>query len=125
MTERDYKNIGNILRLRRKRKGLTLETVAEFAGVSINYISELERGTKGKVPSDAILQRLAMILTLDEKEVFEGFGKLPASIVQELESNDMLLNTLYEIKNNPNLTIEDRNKLYSEIHNLYLKHLRK
>ncbi|WP_257130963.1 helix-turn-helix domain-containing protein [Bacillus pseudomycoides] len=122
--DKQYKEIGSILRLRRKNKGLTLEVVAEFVGVSINYISELERG-KGKVPSDSVLQRLAMVLSLDEQEVFKGYGKLPVSIVQELESNDMLLRTLYDIKNNPELTDADRNNLYDEIHKLYLKHLRK
>ncbi|MEC3417054.1 helix-turn-helix transcriptional regulator [Bacillus thuringiensis] len=125
MSEIDFKGIGKTLRLRRRKKGLTLETIASYVGVSFNYISELERGDKKKVPSDEILVKLAEILSIDEKEIFEGFGKLPNSLVQELEQNEMLLTTLYEIKNNPNLTDIDRNALYIEIRKLYLKHLRK
>lgn len=125
MSEIDFKGIGKTLRLRRRKKGLTLETIASYVGVSFNYISELERGDKKKVPSDEILVKLAEILSIDEKEIFEGFGKLPNSLVQELEQNEMLLTTLYEIKNNPNLTDVDRNALYIEIRKLYLKHLRK
>ncbi|WP_144466708.1 helix-turn-helix domain-containing protein [Bacillus nitratireducens] len=125
MSKIDFKKIGKTLRLRRRKKGLTLETIANHVGVSFNYISELERGDKQKVPSDDVLTKLAEILSMDEKEIFEGFGKLPNSIVQELEQNEMLLNTLYEIKTNANLTEEDRNALYVEIRNLYLKHLGK
>ncbi len=125
MSEIDFKRIGKTLRLRRRQKGLTLETIASYVGVSFNYISELERGDKKKVPSDEILVKLAEILSIDEKEIFEGFGKLPNSLVQELEQNEMLTTTLYEIRNNPNLTDIDRNALYMEIRKLYLKHLRK
>ncbi|MBE7117280.1 helix-turn-helix domain-containing protein [Bacillus paranthracis] len=121
----DFKKIGKTLRLRRRQKGLTLETLASQVGVSFNYISELERGDKQKVPSDEVLIKLADLLSIDEKEIFEGFGKLPNSIVQELEQNEMLLNTLYEIKSNPNLSDIDRNALYMEIRKLYLKHLGK
>lgn len=125
MNGNDFKEIGKTLRLRRKEKGLTLEIVADYVGVSINYISELELGKFGKVPSDYVLRKLTKILNLDEKEVFQGFGKLPASIVEELEDNETLLHTLYEIKKNKKLTDDDRNLLYDEIHNLYLSHIRK
>ncbi|MGD2278188.1 helix-turn-helix domain-containing protein [Bacillus wiedmannii] len=125
MSKIDFKKIGKTLRLRRRKKGLTLEMIAKYVGVSFNYISELERGDKKKVPSDDVLIKLAEILSIDEKEIFEGFGKLPNSLVQELEQNETLLNTLYEIRNNPNLTDIDRNAIYMEIRKLYLKHLGK
>ncbi|PGD08246.1 hypothetical protein COM34_14180 [Bacillus wiedmannii] len=125
MSKIDFKKIGKTLRLRRRKKGLTLEMIAKYVGVSFNYISELERGDKKKVPSDDVLIKLAEILSIDEKEIFEGFGKLPNSLVQELEQNETLLNTLYEIRNNPNLTDIDRNAIYIEIRKLYLKHLGK
>ncbi|PGM50873.1 helix-turn-helix domain-containing protein [Bacillus thuringiensis] len=125
MSNIDFKTIGKTLRLRRKEKALTLESVADYVGVSINYISELELGKAGKVPSDYVLRKLTKLLGLDEKEVFQGFGKLPVSIVEELEENDMLLRTLYEIKKNSKLTDDDRNVLYDQIYSLYLQHLSK
>ncbi|PGZ29514.1 hypothetical protein COE50_22125 [Bacillus anthracis] len=125
MSEINFKEIGKTLRLRRKQKDLTLESVASQVGVSFNYISELERGDKGKIPSDEVLAKLSIILGIDEKELFTGFGKLPNSLVMELSTNEMYLDTLYRIQKDPNLTDKDRNELYFEIRQLYLKHLRK
>lgn len=125
MNDIDFKRIGNILRETRKKKSLTLDAVSDKVGVSVNYISELERGEKGKIPSNYVLVQLSKVLDIDEKELFEGFGKIPASIVEELEDNDMLLRTLYDIKKNKKLTDDDRNLLYDQIHSLYLRHLSK
>ena len=36
--------IGNILRKKRKAQGLTLEQVAQHCGLSIRFVSEVERG---------------------------------------------------------------------------------
>jgi len=36
--------IGNILRQKRKSQGLTLEQVAQHSGLSMRFISEVERG---------------------------------------------------------------------------------
>ncbi len=40
----DYKLIGERIRRQRKAKGLTQETMAEHLGVSIGYVSQVERG---------------------------------------------------------------------------------
>ncbi|PNU20042.1 transcriptional regulator [Geothermobacter hydrogeniphilus] len=41
---RDTFEIGSILRKKRKSQGLTLEQVAQHCGLSIRFISEVERG---------------------------------------------------------------------------------
>ncbi|MCD6476351.1 MAG: helix-turn-helix transcriptional regulator [Anaerolineaceae bacterium] len=41
---KDTFEIGNILRQKRKSQGLTLEQVAQHSGLSMRFISEVERG---------------------------------------------------------------------------------
>lgn len=115
--------VGKMLRERRKNFDFTLRFVSEKIGVSENYISEIEKGTKGKIPSDLIIRQLAEIYKVDERELFKGFGKIPISLKEELEKNEGLTDTLYRIQKNKKLNDDDRNNLYDEIQKLYLKHL--
>ncbi|PHA02996.1 hypothetical protein COE51_01245 [Bacillus pseudomycoides] len=121
----NFKEIGKILRDKRKEKNLTLEYIADELDISINYMSQLERGDKNKNPSDPIIIQLSEILGIDEKVLFEGFGRLPASLVEEIKSNSVLLDTLYKISNDNNLTNDDRNSLYNQMHDLYLNYINK
>jgi transcriptional regulator with XRE-family HTH domain len=54
--------IGAVLREVRRRQGRTLRDVAEAAGVSLPYLSEVERGTKE--PSSEILAAICRALDL-------------------------------------------------------------
>ncbi|MEC2463801.1 helix-turn-helix transcriptional regulator [Bacillus cereus] len=123
MEKQLYKEIGKTLRSQRRSKDLTLEIVAEAVGVSANYISELEKGDRGKLPSDIVLKRLSVVLNLDEKELFMGYGKIPLSVKEELKENNKLLDTLYEAIHNPNLTDKDKSNFYSDIQKLYISHV--
>jgi transcriptional regulator with XRE-family HTH domain len=49
------------------------EQLAEAAGVTLNYIGNLERGEQG--PSLHILVRLAMALEMDLPELLADFGR--------------------------------------------------
>jgi transcriptional regulator with XRE-family HTH domain len=100
-----------------------MKYVAEQVGVSENYISEIEKGTKGKIPSDFIIRELAKVYKFDEGELFKGFDKIPLSLREELKENEGLMDTLYRIKKSKKLSDDDRNRLYDEIHKLYEKHL--
>ncbi|PGF05211.1 helix-turn-helix domain-containing protein [Bacillus toyonensis] len=119
MTARQYKEVGRTLRVQRKQQGLSLDSVSKEVGISINYLSELEKGDKGKVPSDSILQRLVSVLDLNEKELYMGFGKIPLSVVEELQSNEKLLSTLYGVIHNPNVVKED---FYNDMQKLYFQY---
>ncbi|MRB31225.1 helix-turn-helix domain-containing protein, partial [Bacillus thuringiensis] len=114
-----YKEVGRTLRVQRKQQGLSLDSVSKQVGISINYLSELEKGDKGKVPSDNVLQRLITILNLNEKELYVGFGKIPLSVVEELQSNEKLLSILYGVIHNPNVSRED---FYNDMQKLYFKY---
>ena len=51
------KEIGHVIRLERKRQGLTQTKLAHYAGVGINFISQLENG-KSTVELDKTLRVL-------------------------------------------------------------------
>lgn len=71
-------DVGELLRLKRHEKKYTLEKTAKLVGVSINYISELEKGSRSN-PSDDVIVNLAKALDLDEDDLFIDFNKIPLS----------------------------------------------
>ncbi len=59
----------NKIREYRKQKGMTLEELAEKAGISIGYLCHLEKGTRLN-PSVQIMENIAKVLEKDIVEVF-------------------------------------------------------
>lgn len=117
--ELDYKSAGSLLRLARKKQGLTLEQVSRKIGISINYVSILEKGERMN-PADEILCQLSRLLLIDEKELFSLYGRLPVSLTDEIFKNKNLFDTLYAVRHDVELTGADKQKLYKEIQELYL-----
>jgi transcriptional regulator with XRE-family HTH domain len=64
---------GQSLRRMRQERQWSQEQLAEAAGVTLNYIVNLERGEQG--PSLHILVRLAMALEMDLPELLGDFGR--------------------------------------------------
>ncbi len=54
--------LGRVLRLRRTELGLTLAQVSERSGISMQYLSEVERGLKD--PSSEVIEAISMVLGL-------------------------------------------------------------
>ena len=74
------KNLGMIIKKYRKRFNLSQTELADLAGVSLNYVSQLEKG-KPKLQLDKlldILQALGLELTL-------GSGSSGLKVSQELD----------------------------------------
>jgi transcriptional regulator with XRE-family HTH domain len=111
------KTIGNELRNIRQGKDISLKEVAEKAGVSTMYISEIERDKK--VPSDEVVYKLADIYKIEEKDLFEGFKRIPEFIVEEITNDKTLFEFLYEFSSNTKLTNEQKQDFYTEIRKLY------
>lgn len=63
-------NLGRRLRELRLERGLTLRATAEAAGMSLPYLSEIERGRK--LPSLDLLHHLAAALGLSTVQILEG-----------------------------------------------------
>ncbi|QHT61729.1 helix-turn-helix domain-containing protein [Paenibacillus lycopersici] len=53
---------GAYLKQLRKRKGLTMMDVKDLCGISTPYMSQLETGYKGVLPSPEILRKLSAAL---------------------------------------------------------------
>jgi transcriptional regulator with XRE-family HTH domain len=67
MTEKQN-TLGQVIRERRRRLGLTQQEVAEKVGTSVIYIGLLETGKRR--PSAGVVARLAEALALDRSELF-------------------------------------------------------
>lgn len=100
--------VGDFLRLKRLEKRYTLEITAKSVGVSINYISKLEKGENSN-PSDDIVIQLAKTLEIDEDWLFNAFGKIPLSTRNALQAHPDLAKAIAEISSDESLS-EDKKK---------------
>ena len=66
----DGQTLGERLRWLRKRRGNTLDCLAFVAGISLSYLSDLERGRT--LPSLAMLSRLAEVYGISASELLRG-----------------------------------------------------
>lgn len=68
-------NVSKNLRVLRKSKRMTISELAEMSGVSVSYLSQLERGKKDD-PSAKVVYRVARAL---DKDMWEVLGVLESS----------------------------------------------
>lgn len=61
--------VGAVIRRERRRRGLTMKSLAKRAALSVVYLGEIERGQK--YPSALVLERLAEALGLQTPDVLE------------------------------------------------------
>jgi transcriptional regulator with XRE-family HTH domain len=74
---------GQIVRARRKEKGIGLNELAERLGLSPAYWSRIERGHE-KPPRDEIIERVAAILDLRLDDLFVHAERLPPDMRDDL-----------------------------------------
>jgi transcriptional regulator with XRE-family HTH domain len=113
------KTIGNELRNIRKVKGINLKEVAEHAGVSTMYISEIERDKKA--PSDEVISKLSEIYKVNEVQLYEGFRRIPEEMFEEIVGSSVLFELLYLLSTNPSITEDQKLEFYNEIRQKYDK----
>lgn len=112
--------IGELLRLKRVEKRQSLSEIAEKVGVSINYISEIEKGNKTN-PSDDIIVRLAEIFNLDEDDLFDAFNKIPLSARNEIQEYPSLVKALSQLNNDETMSREKKKQFYDKLVYWYKK----
>ena len=59
----------NEIRKYRKEKGMTMKEMAEKCGISIGYLSHLEKGSRNN-PSKEVMKNIAVVLNKSIPEVF-------------------------------------------------------
>ena len=101
MSKLPLPDLGAYLREQRENAQLSLRQLAEMAGVSNPYLSQIERGLKK--PSAEILQALAKGLRISAEQLYVHAGLLDAP-----SATDELPDTRRVIRNDPRLTDRQR-----------------
>jgi transcriptional regulator with XRE-family HTH domain len=65
-------SLGDIIRLHRERRRLTLRMFAELTGISNPYLSQIERGLRA--PSEQVIATIARSLEMDADDLYELAG---------------------------------------------------
>ena len=95
-------NVGEFLREQRRNAKLSLRQLADAAGVSNPYLSQIERGLRK--PSADILQQIAKALQISAETLYVRAGILSDQPVTGNEVRDA-------ISRDPKLTAEQRTAL--------------
>ena len=77
-------DVGAFIRQQRERSAISLRKLAERAGISNPYLSQIERGLRK--PSAEILKRIARGLSVSAETRFEQAGLLEGREVPNLEN---------------------------------------
>jgi transcriptional regulator with XRE-family HTH domain len=73
-------DLGNYIRQQRERSAMSLRKLADAAGISNPYLSQIERGLRK--PSAEILKSLARALSISAESLYERAGLLDKSAVR-------------------------------------------
>ena len=89
-TEDDDNAVGSFIREQRERANLSLRRLAERAGVSNPYLSQIERGIRN--PSAEILKRLSRALEISAETLYSRAGLIEEgptapSVVEAIEAD--------------------------------------
>ena len=84
LAELDLKNLGNLIRYKRRESGLTQQEVAETVGVSAQHYSRIERGEY--TPSLQTFLKLAEVLRIDISGVNLNGGRKVSPTTYEIVS---------------------------------------
>ncbi len=86
-------DLGGFIRQQRERANLSLRRLAEKAGISNPYLSQIERGIRR--PSAEILKNLSRALEISANSLYTRAGLIdeelpPASVFDAIEGDDRL-----------------------------------
>lgn len=71
--------LGDLVREERKRRGLTLQQLADAAGFSAAYISDIEKGNR-RPTTDTFLSGVAGPLGIESDIVYYYAGRIPPDL---------------------------------------------
>lgn len=93
MNESKHSDLGQFIRQQRERANLSLRRLAEKAGISNPYLSQIERGIRR--PSAEILKNLSRALEISANSLYSKAGLIdeelpPASVFEAIEADERL-----------------------------------
>ena len=95
--------LGKNIKFFRTQRSFTQAVLAEKAGISVIFLSSIERGTK--YPKPDVLARIAIALKVEIFELFRG-EQVPSN------SRELLTEISEDVKTKINLALEDIFKQY-------------
>ncbi|CDQ21723.1 helix-turn-helix domain-containing protein [Halobacillus karajensis] len=112
-------DIGKELRQKRKDKKYRLEDVSKLLGISVMYLSQIERNLRK--PSDELIYKIADLYDMDVKYLLNSYNRITEEMKEELNNNKALYSTLFEVSNNDKLDDARKDEIMQEIYELYKK----
>ncbi len=93
MNESKQPDLGRFIRQQRERANLSLRRLADKAGISNPYLSQIERGIRR--PSADILKNLSRALEISANSLYRRAGLIdedlaPVSVYEAIESDERL-----------------------------------
>lgn len=93
MNESKHSDLGDFIRQQRERANLSLRRLAEKAGISNPYLSQIERGIRK--PSAEILKNLSRALEISASSLYTKAGLIdedlpPATVFEAIEADERL-----------------------------------
>jgi transcriptional regulator with XRE-family HTH domain len=93
VNESKHGDLGEFIRGQRERANLSLRRLAENAGISNPYLSQIERGIRR--PSAEILKNLARALEISSNSLYSRAGLIdeempPVSVFEAIDSDEKL-----------------------------------
>lgn len=72
-------SFGAVIRAQREMRGLTIRAVASEVGISVAYLSRIERNRE-KPPRDELVRRIAAVIGVPNDEAFAAARRLPPDL---------------------------------------------
>lgn len=93
MNESKHTDLGGFIRHQRERANLSLRKLADIAGISNPYLSQIERGIRR--PSADILKNLSRALEISASSLYAKAGLIdedlpPATVFEAIEADERL-----------------------------------
>ena len=93
LNESKHSDLGEFIRQQRERANLSLRRLAEKAGISNPYLSQIERGVRR--PSAEILKSLSRALEISANSLYSKAGLIdedlpPATVFEAIEADERL-----------------------------------
>lgn len=90
---RSTPELGEFIRQQRQRANLSLRRLADRAGISNPYLSQIERGIRR--PSAQILKQISRALSISAETMYSRAGLIedgsqPPTVIEAVESDDLL-----------------------------------
>ena len=116
-TETRSSEVGDFIRGQREKANLSLRRLADRAGISNPYLSQIERGVRK--PSAEILKRLSRALSVSAETLYTRAGLIeagpnPPPVVEAIEADPVLTPRQKQVLLDLYLTLVSADSLHKE-----------